>query len=348
MKTLFAQVSHGRVELKEKELPAPGEGQLLLKAQYSTISPGTEHTLMNGLIVPLPTSIGYSMCATVEALGPGVEEFEVGDVVVTTGEHAQYLVMEALNCTPAPRDVDREQAAFWNLGHTGLYAVRQSRLQLGEPAVVMGQGFVGAMTAQFARLAGALPVIVTDLSNERLEMARRMGVHRAINPREDPDALQREVDKLNRGGVPVVFEATGSRQPLEQAFDLVAERGRVVMISQVYGEAPPQYDQKLMMKGASLIGSYVNSRPFALRRADLGIAGTWPPVLEPRLRRFASFDGNTSDEDIRVFLDLLYYGSLGIRPLITHRFDYREIPAAYEEVWNQNPALVGGVIRWDG
>ena len=144
MKTLYAQVYKGLVELKEKELPAPGPGQLLLKAHYSTMSPGTENALMNGFIVPLPTSIGYSMCATVEAVGPGVDEFEVGDVVVTTGEHAQHLIMDAINCTPAPRSVDKKQAAFWNLGHTGMYAVRQSKLQFGEAAVVMGQGFVWA------------------------------------------------------------------------------------------------------------------------------------------------------------------------------------------------------------
>ena len=54
----------GKVYLKEKELPNPGPGQLLLKAQYSTVSPGTENALMHGYIVPLPTNIGYSMAAT--------------------------------------------------------------------------------------------------------------------------------------------------------------------------------------------------------------------------------------------------------------------------------------------
>ena len=347
MKTLYAQVQHGNVSLQEKELPAPGPGQLLLKAHYSTMSPGTENALMNGFIVPLPTSIGYSMCATIEAVGPDVDEFEVGDVVVTTGEHAQYLIMDAINCTPAPKGIDMAQAAFWNLGHTGMYAVRQSKLQLGEPAVVMGQGFVGAITAQVARLAGALPVIVTDLSNERLDMARKMGVHTAINPKEDPEGLQKAVDGLNRGGIPVVFEATGSRQPLEQAFDIVAERGRVVMISQVHGETMPNYDETLMMKGASLIGTYVNSRPFILRRADLEIQGTWPPVMNTKMHRFASLDGNTCDEDIRVFLNLIYYGNLDITPLITHRFSYKDMTSAYELVWKQDPNLVGGLISWD-
>lgn len=346
MKTMYAVAEQGRVILKEKELSKPGPGELLLEAEYSTMSPGTEHTLMTGAIVPLPQNMGYSMAARVIEVGEGVTEFKVGDSVVTTGEHAQYLLMDANNVTPAPGGIDMEQAAFFNLGHTGMYALRQSKLQIGEPAVIMGQGFVGAITAQVAKAAGALPVIVTDFDEGRLAIAREMGVHYAVNPKENPNALTEIIDGLNRGGVPVVFEATGARQPLEQAFEIVSERGRVVMISQVHGEDMPRYDENLMMKGASLIGTYVNSKPFALRRADLVIKGAWPPVMNDRLTRYACSDIWSSDEDIRVFLDLIYYGNINIRPLISHRFAYQQIPEAYELVWNQDPTLLGGLIIW--
>ncbi|MBP2638416.1 MAG: zinc-binding alcohol dehydrogenase [Firmicutes bacterium] len=346
MQTKYAVVEHGKVYLAEKDLPKPGPGELLLKAEYSTLSPGTEWALMNGFIVPLPTNIGYSMAAHVVEIGEGVIDFKVGDAVVTTGEHAQYLIMHEYNCTPAPNDIDMEQAAFFNLAHTGMYALRRSGIQMGEPAVVMGQGFVGAMTAQVARCAGALPVIVTDLDDSRLEKAKRMGVHYAINPKKEPGKLEEVVASLNRGGVPVVFEATGARQPLEQAFEIVSERGRVVMISQVHGEDMPHYDDNLMQKGASLIGTYVNSKPFSLRRADLQIKGTWPPVMSDKLNRYVNSDVWTCDEDIRVFLDLVKYGSLNIKPLITHRFDYEKISDAYELVWKQDSSLMGGVIKW--
>ncbi len=344
MKTTYALVELGKVVLKEKELAAPGQGELLLEAEFSTLSPGTEWALMNGFIVPLPTNIGYSMAAKVIAVGEGVTEFKVGDNVVTTGEHAQYLVMDEKNCTPAPADIDMEQAAFFNLGHTGMYALRRSNLQMGEAAVVLGQGFVGSITAQCARCAGALPVIVTDLDDSRLEKSRTMGVDYAINTKKEPGKLEEIVESL--GGVPVVFEATGVRQPLEQAFEIVSERGRVVMISQVHGEDMPHYDDNLMQKGASLIGTYVNSKPFALRRADLEIRGTWPPVMSEKTKRYHNADIWTCDEDIRVFLDLIKYGKININPLITHRWDYTQIPEAYELVWKQDPSLLGGVIRW--
>ncbi len=350
MKTLYASAQlDGTVALLEKEIPAPGPGEVLLKAKYSAMSPGTENGLLGNHIVPLPTSIGYAMAAEVIEVGPDVDELKVGDHVVATVEHAQYVVTSALNCTLCPEGVDLKQASFWNLGHTGMYALRRSNLQMGEPCAVLGQGFVGAITAQCARIAGAVPVIVTDLDDERLEAAKKMGVDVAINSRTDPDGLEREVKKLGRGGLPVIFEATGARGPLMQAAELVSERGRVVMISQVHGEAMPPIDDPIMQKGASLIGTYVNSKPYKLRRADLLIQGAWPPVMGEKLTRYCNSDCWTSDEDIQVFLNLIKYGKLDITPLISHEFKYTDIPKAYaENVYpDVNPAMTGGVICWE-
>ena len=346
MKATYAVAEHGKVVLKTEEVSKPGPGQLLLQGEYSAMSPGTEWALMNGFIVPLPQKIGYAMAARVVEVGPGVTGFKVGDGVVTTGQHATYMLMDQRNCTPAPTGIDMEQAAFFNLAHTGMYALRRAGLQLGEAAVVLGQGYVGAVTAQLAKLAGALPIIVTDMDETRLAIARKMGVHYAINPKTEPGKLEEVVASLGTGGVPVVFEATGHRKPLEQAFEIVGERGRVVMISQVHGEEMPHYDENLMMKGASLIGTYVNSKPFALRRYDLTIPGSWPPVLADGSARYSNSDIWTCDEDIRVVLNLIKYGSLDLKPLISHRFTIDQIPEAYELVWKQDFNLLGGVICW--
>ena len=62
------------------------------QAKYSAMSPGTENGLLGEHIVPLPTSIGYAMAAEVIEVGEGVEDLKVGDHVVATVEHAQYVV----------------------------------------------------------------------------------------------------------------------------------------------------------------------------------------------------------------------------------------------------------------
>ncbi|MBP1626964.1 MAG: zinc-binding alcohol dehydrogenase [Holophagaceae bacterium] len=346
METQYAVAEPGKVVLKTKTLAKPGPGQVLLEAEYSTISMGTENALMGNHIVPLPQPIGYSMAARVIEVGPDVTDLKVGDPVVTTGQHAQYLLMDAKNCTPAPHGIDMQQAAFFNLAHTGMYAIRRTGIKLGEPTLVMGQGLVGAITAQLARLAGAMPLIVTDLDDRRLDNARKMGVHYAINPKTQPGELERVIESIGWGGIPVIFEATGARKPLDQAFELVSERGRVMMMSQVHGGDAPQYDTNLMMKGATLIGGYINSKPFALKRADLTIKGEWPPVMGDNLVRYVNSDTWTSDEDIRVILNLIKFGSLNITPLISHRFEFEDISKAYDMVWNLDPNLLGGVIRW--
>lgn len=63
MKTIYAEAQPGKVVLKEKEIPAPGKGEVLLKAKYSAMSPRTENGLLGEHIVPLPTSIGYAIAA---------------------------------------------------------------------------------------------------------------------------------------------------------------------------------------------------------------------------------------------------------------------------------------------
>ena len=301
---------------------------------------------MAGDILPLPQDIGYSLAATVVEVGSDITRYSPGDRVVATAKHANFQLVDERLVTPVPDGVDMEQAAFFNLAHTGLYGIRRSGLQIGEPALVMGQGLVGALTAQLARIAGAAPVIVTDIDDARLDIARSLGAHVAINPVSQPEALSDCIAKLDRGGIPVVFEATGSRQPLEQAVAVVSERGRVMMLSTVHGDVAPRITDELMMKGAVLIGGYVNSKPYALHRTDLEIAGSWPPVVADGYARYANADSWTSEEDIRAILNLMRYGTLDVAPLISHRFSVDEIPAAYALVGNQDRSLLGGVIDW--
>ena len=336
----------GKVVIEDGEIGEPGEGQLLLEAEYSTLSPGTEYSLLGGHIMPLPQGIGYSMAARVKAVGPGVTDYKEGDAVVTTGQHASYLVMDQQGVTPVPEGVSLEQAAFFNLAHTGLYAIRRTKIQLGEPVVVMGQGLVGGITTQLAKLAGACPLIVTDIDDSRLAISRTMGVDYAINVAVNPEQLIELVAALGWGGVPVVFEATGLLQPLEQAFELVSERGRVMMMSPPHSDKVPNYARNLMTKGATLIGGYINSKPFSLQRYDIGFGGSWPPGVNKQPTRYVNSDLWTSDEDIRVIFDLLRYRRLDLEPLISHRFNWQQLPEAYELVWSRDPSLIGGVISW--
>ena len=351
MEAIFAQAEYGKVVLKEKSLPKPGPGQLLLEAQYSAISPGTEHTLMSEKILPLPQGIGYSMVARVVETGDGVVDYKVGDMIAATGQHANYLILDERIVSPVPEGIDLEQAAFFNLAHTAMYGIRRARVEIGEPVAVLGQGIIGLLTARLAGLAGACPVIVTARNDKRLEYSRMMGANYTINVKTNPDELYEVVESLGTGGVAVVFEAAGSREPLDSAFRIVRERGRVMLLGVVSSEdggggMSQEALVNLFEKGATMIGGYVNSKPFSLKCNNFANFTEWPPILGDKSERFISSEIWSSDEDMRTVLNLIKYGTLDVRPLITHRFSVERIPEAYDMVWKMDRDMIGGLICW--
>jgi NADPH2:quinone reductase len=334
----------GRVALQEFDLQEPGPGQLLIQTAFSTMSPGTERNIVMGVSRKLPANIGYSLSGHVKAVGAGVTQFKVGDGVVTTGRHATYVLADERFVTVVPEGTDLEQAAFFNLAHTALYGVRQAKVELGEAVAVIGQGLVGLITARIAQIAGGLPVIAIDIDEQRLALSRKLGIQEVVNG-TDKARLKSILAALPGGGVPVVIEVTGVRAPVEQALDIVGIRGRVVLLGTTHGEETVQFHRALSMKGASLIGAYINSKPWTLAQTNVEMP-TWPPSLAPGSRRYVGPNMWTSDEDVRVIMNLIRYGSLDLRPLITHRFRPDEAPAAYQLVVDQDRRLVGGVIRW--
>jgi len=351
MESIYAQSDLGKVVLRKMNLPKPGPKQLLLEAEYSSISPGTEYGLMAGKILPLPQNIGYSMVAKVIETGDGVTGYKAGDIVAATAQHASHMILDEQAVTPVPDGVDLEQAAFFILLHTAMFGVRMTQIQIGEPVAVLGQGIVGLLTVKLAILAGACPVIATARDDKRLEYSKAMGAHYPVNVRESPDELYEVVRSLGNGGIPVVFEAAGSLEPLNSAFKIVGERGRVCLLGVVStadgGDGLSlEALTSIFDKGVSLIGGYVNAKPFSLKRHDLSRFVQWPPLISEKAERFVSSDIWTSDEDIRVVFNLMKYGALDISMLITHRFNVRQIPEAYDMVWKKDRSMIGGLICW--
>jgi 2-desacetyl-2-hydroxyethyl bacteriochlorophyllide A dehydrogenase len=334
----------GRVELREVDVPGPAAGEVAVEVEYSALSPGTERHIIQGDEFRPPMALGYSVSGRISAVGQGVMRFKEGDLVVSSAPHGSHIVVDERAVVPAPCAIDLEQAAFFNLAHTALYGLRQSRLQFGEAVTVIGQGMVGLLAARLAVLAGGLPVIALDVDEQRLDLSRQLGIHHAINPRNQ-DQLRSVLEELPAGGCPVVIEVTGGGGSLNQALEIVSERGRIVLLGTAIAEEAARIQRPLSLKGAALIGAYVNSKPWALFQSDMQIK-QWPPTLAPGQRPYTGPGIFTSSDDIRVILDAIRYGSLDVRPLITDRLRPDEVAAAYERVIGRDPRLVGAVIQW--
>ncbi len=107
--------------------------------------------------------------------------------------------------------------------------------------VILGAGIIGLTLVQLARMDGARQVIILDLADNRLALARQYGADLTINPSTD-DAVARILEPTEGKGAPLIIEATGNVSVLQLAFQLAAHGGRIVCAGLV-GAGPADHDQ---------------------------------------------------------------------------------------------------------
>ncbi len=322
-----------RVAIEEWELAEPGPGQVLVRTTASVISTGTELTALTGDFPPgrsawaryvrYPFPAGYSMAGEVVALGPGVEAVQVGDHVCGAGRHATHSVLNARGLRRIPAGIADEAAAFRTMAEITLNGVRLSQMIFGEALAIVGMGLVGQLAAQWARFAGALPLIGLDLSARRLDLAAQIGPLVRIQPGQE-DQVE-AVRAATRGRMAdAVIEATGDPNVLPGAVKLARRNGRVVLLGSPRGATTIDMHEEVHTLGLHLIGAH---------------NGTHPRVETP---------GNpwTGDRDGELFLDLLAGGHAHIQELITHRYAWQQAPDAYAVLLADRTQALGVVLEW--
>lgn len=176
--------------------------------------------------------IGYSLAGTVLDVGADVVDLHPGDMVACSGNqcavHAERVVVPRNLVARVPSGLGLDRAAFVTLGAIALNAVRRSGCQLGEVIGVYGLGPIGLLAVQVARAAG-LDVVGFDVENGRVDLSRVLGATTALNPAE-ADPFPVVFDLTDGFGLDAVLlcVATSSSEPLNRAFDLCRQRGRVV------------------------------------------------------------------------------------------------------------------------
>jgi (R,R)-butanediol dehydrogenase/meso-butanediol dehydrogenase/diacetyl reductase len=144
--------------------------------------------------------------------------------------YAEYVMMDEWEFTPVPEGVTDEQAALCEPCAVTVHAVRLSDIKLGDTAVVLGAGPIGLLCMQTARAAGATKVIVSEPAPGRTEAARKLGADAVLNP-FDGDLDARVMELTGGVGPQVVFECAAAPSTMEQALDLSAKGGQVVMLA---------------------------------------------------------------------------------------------------------------------
>ena len=261
-----------KLVVEEIDDPVPGDGQILVAVKAAGINFGDVLTVAGEYQVKPATPFvpGIEAAGVVEALGPGVDDFSVGDsVMVTTslGAFAEKCVVDQATVTPVLPGLDFAQAAGFNITYcTTIHAFRQgTRLEAGETLLVLGAaGGVGIAAVEMGKALGAR-VIAAASSDEKLEFARAAGADELINYTETP--LRDAIKALTGGkGIDVVYDPVGG-ELAELAMRSLAWRGRHLIIGFATGDFPTFPANIALLKESRIIGGYWGG--WARRERDL-------------------------------------------------------------------------------
>ncbi|WFB35971.1 alcohol dehydrogenase catalytic domain-containing protein [Kiritimatiellota bacterium B12222] len=295
MKASFYQ-GNKTFSVEEREVQQPGPGEVRLNMAYCGIC-GTDLHIYHGAMdarVAIPETIGHEASATVAEVGEGVTGFEVGDAVVvrpldnraeTEADRGYSHICKALKfvgidspggfqeswTVPAfvlhkvPAGVDLKVAALCEPLAVACHDVRLGDVKEGELAVVLGGGPIGVLVALVARAAGA-KVLLVELNENRLAFARSLGFE-ALNPMEC-DLVAECQSRSGGSGADIVFEVSGAKAAAASMTDLLAIRGRIVVVA-IYPQ-PVEINlfqffwKELQMKGARVYEPEDYERALAL------------------------------------------------------------------------------------
>jgi len=225
--------------------------------------------------MPLPLVLGSEGAGVVEAVGPKVKEFKVGDRVAYAqpiGAYAEVLIRPVARLVKIPAGIKDETAAAMMLkGMTAWYLCRRTyRVKKGDTIVVhAAAGGVGQILCQWAKHLGAT-VIGTVGSDEKVALAKKVGCkHVVVMSREK---LSGRVKAITKGkGVPVVYDGVG-KDTFMESLDCLAPRGLLASFGNASGAVPPVNIGILAQKGSLFLTrptlvNYTSSREDLLTAA---------------------------------------------------------------------------------
>lgn len=299
----------GRTSIRSVPLPEPGAGMVRLRVRRAGICGSDlhyfEHGCCGAFVPTRPFVLGHEFTAEIAALGDGVDGLTVGDRVTanparacgvcdhckggrgnlcrrtimlgsasttppTDGAFAEFVVVRADQCHPLPSGMDDGAGAMLEPLAVALHAVKRAGTVSGRRVLVTGGGPIGVLVALTAKAFGAVPVALSDVVEGRRATARTLGVEATLDPISP--RLADEVRELAGEGFDVVFEASGAKAALRQAFDLVRPGGTIVQIGTLGTEDVPLPANQLMVREISLVGSmrYGNVFGEAIRLVEAG------------------------------------------------------------------------------
>ncbi|MEW6227731.1 MAG: zinc-binding alcohol dehydrogenase [Bacillota bacterium] len=328
--------------------PSPGV-QVLVRTEYSLISPGTETGIIRrvreeGLGEAGYLALGYCAAGVIVGKDEAVKNVAVGDRVACYGapyvRHSGILAVPRTLVVQLPDEVSTREGAFCGLGAIAIHGLRLTRLQFGESLAIVGLGLIGQLAVQVAVAAG-YRVFGMDLLPARLKLARRAGAELAVNSSElavngnagDPVMA---IKSLTEGlGVDAVLVCAASRSPelIQQALRLVRPQGRIVVV----GDVNLTIHRDLMFNSEAEV---VVARAAGAGRYDESYErlGYDYPLAYVRW---------TVNRNIQEFVRLISRRRVNVVPLISAEYQVTDAPMVYEAMMTGPSAALGVLLRYE-
>lgn len=286
------------IEFGELPIPEPAIGQVRIRVHAASVNPIDTYIRSGAVAMPLsfPFVIGSDFAGVVDSVGPQVKGFSAGDRVWGSnqgllgrqGTAAQYITVDSPWVYPLAEGVSFESAAACALvgitAHLGIF--REARLRAGETILVIGgTGGVGSMVVQMAKIAGAR-VLATSGSQEKAARCRQLGADAVMN--YQCDDLRSFVKELAPQGVDVFWETR--REPdFETAFELLGERGRMILMAGREARPPfpvgPFYVKQCSLHGFVMFKAAASDQREAAEAIQQWLAeGRLQPQISRRMR----------------------------------------------------------------
>ena len=328
------------LELCDVPVPSYGINDVLIKIEKTAIC-GTDVHIYNWdkwsqQTIKTPMVIGHEFVGRVAAFGDNVHDVKVGEIVSGEGHivcgrcrnclagrrhlcpktsgvgvnrqgaYAEYLSIPVTNvwhCSPKiPLDILACFDPLGNAVHTAL-----SFPVIGEDVLVTGAGPIGIMAAAVARHAGARYVVITDVNDDRLDLARKVGVTRTVNvARENLRDVQAELDM--KEGFDVGLEMSGSPAAFNSMLDNMCHGGRIAMLG-IQADSTVVDWNKIVFNGLHIKGIYGRE-----------MYETWYMATS------------------------MIESGLDIAPVITHRFRYTDFQQGFDAMRSGKAGKV--ILEW--
>jgi 2-desacetyl-2-hydroxyethyl bacteriochlorophyllide A dehydrogenase len=231
-----------QLEVREELLRAPGPQDVLVRAEYSGISAGTEMLVYRGELPELieadldpvarglqyPTPFGYCSVGRVVAVGEGIDPASTNSRVFAFQPHASSFVAPLGEMVSVPEDIPPVDAVFLANSETAVNLLHDAAPLLGERVLVLGQGVVGLLTAALLQNLSLACVVTADLHPARRRASAELGVSAVLDPAE-PEFVSKAWSLTQGDGFDAVLELSGNPSALNLAVETAAFGGRIIV-----------------------------------------------------------------------------------------------------------------------